>query len=370
MNKNPIFKHLSQKILTFADMKKKLLVIGLSLTVSFIGITSWNWLRDNKIPNFNIACELFVYPEDSAEEILGRIARDNEVINIRSLERSFSKKEVSRHMKPGHYFISKNNSSVYVARMLNNGWQSPVKMTLSGNLRIKSNIAAKIACQLLIDSATVVNALNDKDLLARYGTNPSEVFSLLVPDTYELYWTATVEDILDSQKKACDAFWTEGNVAKAEKLGLSRQQVSTLASIVRAESNNEEELPRIAGVYLNRLKIGMPLQADPTVAFCFNYKPNRILKKHLEADSPYNTYKHPGLPPGPICVPTRECLTAVLNPDFGGSWGNGNLYFCANPDFSGTHVFARTLSEHNANAAAFQKELSRRSREKKKAAGR
>jgi len=135
-----------------------------------------------------------------------------------------------------------------------------------------------------------------------------------------------------------------------------------LASIVTAESNNEAEMPKIAGVYMNRLKIGMPLQADPTIAFCYDYQLNRILLKHLEVDSSYNTYKHTGLPPGPICVPTRSAMEAVLHPDFGGTWGAGNLYFCANPDFSGTHVFAKTLSEHNRNAQAFQAELNRRSR--------
>ena len=124
-------------------------------------------------------------------------------------------------------------------------------------------------------------------------------------------------------------------------------------------------MPKIAGVYLNRLKIGMPLQADPTVAFCYDYQLNRILLKHLEVDSAYNTYKHTGLPPGPICVPTRAALEAVLNPDFGGTWGAGNLYFCANPDFSGTHVFAKTLAEHNRNAQAFQAELNRRARAKR-----
>ena len=150
--------------------------------------------------------------------------------------------------------------------------------------------------------------------------------------------------------------------AKAKALRLTRQQASVLASIVKAESNNEAEMPKIAGVYLNRLKIGMPLQADPTIAFCYDYQLSRILLKHLEVDSAYNTYTHTGLPPGPICVPTRAALEAVLNPDFGGTWGAGNLYFCANSDFSGTHVFAKTLAEHNRNAAAFQAELTRRGR--------
>ena len=177
-----------------------------------------------------------------------------------------------------------------------------------------------------------------------------------------MYWTDSVDEIFARQKKAWDAFWTADNDAKARALNLTRQQVSTLASIVKGESNHEPEMPRIAGVYLNRLKVGMPLQADPTIAFCYDYQLNRILNRHLSVDSPYNTYIHAGLPPGPICVPTRAALEAVLNPDFGGVWGAGNFYFCANPDFSGTHVFARTLAEHNRNAAAFRAELDRRSR--------
>ena len=178
-----------------------------------------------------------------------------------------------------------------------------------------------------------------------------------MPATYEMYWTASAEDFLDRQKEAWNAFWTASNDARAEELGLSRMQVSTLASIVDAETNVEGEMPLIAGVYLNRLKLGMPLQADPTVAFCFDYGITRVLNKHLQVDSPYNTYRHAGLPPGPICVPCRAALEAVLNPDYGGEPGRGNLFFCANADFSGTHVFARTLREHNRNAAAYRRAL-------------
>ena len=246
--------------------------------------------------------------------------------------------------------------------MLNNGWQTPVSLTLSGNLRLKGNIAAKISSQLLLDSASVRRAMDDEDFLARYGFSPVDVFNLIIPATYEIYWTAGVEDVFDRFKQAYDAFWTEENLRKAEEVGLDRREVGILASIVTAESNAEAEMPLIAGVYLNRLAIGMPLQADPTVAYCFDYSLSRILNVHLQVDSPYNTYRHAGLPPGPICVPVRAALEAVLNPDYGGPRGRGNLYFCANADFSGTHVFARTLSEHNRNAARFRAELDRRSR--------
>ena len=345
-------------------MKKAPYILSALLVLAIGALLGYNWLRDNKLPNFRKQAEIYVYPGASADEVLDLIADKAQVISRKSLERCFSAKQVADYLTPGHYTVSEGDPSVYVARMLNNGWQSPVRLSLTGNLRIKSNIAAKIASQLLLDSATVCRALNDDRLLANYGFTSRNVFSLLTPDTYDIYWTASMADVFDKQKAAWDAFWTPERDAKAKALRLTRQQVSVLASIVKAESNHEPEMPRIAGVYLNRLKIGMPLQADPTIAFCYDYKLKRILNKHLEVDSAYNTYIHTGLPPGPICVPTRAALEAVLNPDFGGTWGAGNLYFCANPDFSGTHVFAKSLAEHNRNAQAFQAELNRRSRNK------
>ena len=340
----------------------KLLLVLLLLLCAWLGRT---WYRDNRMPNFTRTAEICIYPGTSASEALELIAERAGVKDRGSLERSFKSKQVEKYLSPGHYTVSPDNSSVYVARMLNNGWQTPVRLTLSGNLRIRGNIASKISSQLLLDSASVRSALDSDTLLSRYGFSSENVFSLLMPSTYEIYWTASMTDVLDKMKDSYDKFWTAHNDAKASALGLTREEVSILASIVKAESNCEPEMPLIAGVYLNRLKTGMPLQADPTVAFCFDYKPQRLLHKHLEVDSPYNTYRHRGLPPGPICVPTRAALEAVLNPDFGGDWGKGNFYFCAAPDFSGKHVFARTLSEHNANARAFRAELSRRARAKR-----
>lgn len=341
-------------------MKKAVILIILAL-MAVAAIVGGRWYRDNKMPNFNGKVELYVTPDTPYEEVLAELKA--RAISAKSLVRAFEDKKVSEFFSPGYYVLNASNSSVYAARMLNNGWQSPVNMTLSGTMRLKGEIARKIGNQLMIDSVSVRKALDDKDLLNEYGFTPQNVFALIQPDTYQMYWTATMKDILDSQKKSWDAFWTDDNVAKAKKLGLSKLEVATLASIVTGESNHAPEMPKIAGVYLNRLRIGMKLQADPTVAYCFGYKLNRVLLRHLEVDSEYNTYKYEGLPPGPICVPAREALEAVLNPDY----GPGNLYFCANPDFSGTHVFAKTLAEHGANARAFQTELNRRAAAKRKA---
>ena len=338
-------------------MKKTLIIIllvGLAVAAAVCAF-GYRWYSDNKMPNFRLETVVYVRPGDDAASVMKIIADSARVLRPASLERAFADKKVAEYMKPGRYIIRPSSSSVYVARMLNNGWQTPTRLVLSGSMRRKGDIARKIGNQMLVDSAEVAAALNDDALLAKYGFNSVNVFSLFIPDTYEMYWTASVEDILQKQKDAWDAFWTPENVAKAEKQGLTKEQVSILASIVKGETNYEPEMPSVAGVYLNRLRIGMPLQADPTVAYCFDYQPTRILNSHLKVESPYNTYRHPGLPPGPIAVPTKACLNAVLNPD-----PHNYLYFCANADMSGTHAFARTLPEHMRNARAFQAALDRR----------
>ena len=167
-----------------------------------------------------------------------------------------------------------------------------------------------------------------------------------------------MEDILDMQKEAYDDFWTPERDAKARKLGLSRMDVSILASIVKGESNYQPDYAKLAGVYVNRLRRGMRLQSCPTVAFVFDYKKNRILNGDLKVDSPYNTYTHDGLPPGPIAVPDKAYLEAVLNP----STSEGYLYFCASPSFDGTHRFARSFEEHSRNAREYQRALDARKR--------
>ena len=264
-------------------------------------------------------------------------------------------------MKPGRYVIGPSATSIYVARMLVFGWQTPQALTLSGTIRSKGTLAKKISLQMMADSASVAAALEDEAFLSGYGFTPDNVFAMILPDTYEMWWTASVEDIFDRFKKEYDAFWTQGRVAKAEKQGLSRLEVSVMASIVSGETLKAAEYPVIAGVYLNRLRRGMKLQADPTVCYCHDYKLDRVLRKHLEIDSPYNTYKYAGLPPAPINVPPKACVDAVLNPD-----EHGYIYFCASPDFDGTHRFAVTYGEHCRNAREFQRELTARRRAKGK----
>ena len=270
---------------------------------------------------------------------------------------------VEGQLKPGKYDIKPSYRSIYVARMLTLGWQTPHQLTLSGTMRNKGVIAKKIANQMMVDSAAVASVLGDADFLAGYGFTPEDVFGMILPDTYEMYWTAAIEDIFDRLKTEYDAFWTEERLAKAKEQKLTQKEVSVVASIVSGETLKDFEYPMIAGVYLNRYRKGMKLQADPTVCFCFDYTLDRVLKKHLTIDSPYNTYKYAGLPPAPINVPPKACLDAVLNPD-----KHGYIYFCASAAFDGTHKFAVGYNEHLKNAREFQKALTKRNKEKAKAA--
>lgn len=327
----------------------------LAVVVS-VGLRYYN---DNKRSNFTERYVLYIYPDTQVESVLDSLKAGAGVKNMRSLKRVFRKMDVTSQMKPGRYVVDTNNPSIYVARMLNFGWQTPHNMTLSGTIRTKGKLAQKISAQMMVDSAAVDAALNDVDFLSQYGFTPENVFAMILPDTYQMYWTASVQDIFDRLKKEYDAFWTPSRDAAARRQNLSRLQVSVVASIVSGETLKDFEYPRIAGVYLNRYRKGMKLQADPTVCFCFNYELDRVLKKHLTIDSPYNTYRYAGLPPAPINVPPKACVDAVLNPE-----KHTYVYFCASPAFDGTHRFATSYSEHMKNARAFQRELTIRRRAK------
>ena len=338
--------------------KGKIVMIVLAVMTLLAGAAGFVFGRyyiDNKEPNFSEKYVLYVYPDMEISAVIDSLYVGAGTIRPKSVERTFAKMEVAQKIKPGRYVVDAGCTSIYVARMLVFGWQTPQNMTLSGTLRKKDRIAQRIGSQMLVDSAAVADALNDEVFLSQYGFTPENVFALILPDTYEMYWTASVKDIFDRFKKEYDAFWTDERKAKAKAQGLSQMEVSVMASIVSGETLKDFEFPIIAGAYLNRYKKGMKLQADPTIAFCYDYTLDRILKKHLTVDSPYNTYKHVGLPPAPINVPSKACLDAVLNPA-----KHNYIYFCANPNFDGTHRFAATYTEHLKNAREFHKALTAR----------
>ncbi len=257
--------------------------------------------------------------------------------------------------KPGHYVLREGMSVVEAARMLKLGMQTPVRVTIN-NVRIPAQLAAKLARQLDADSAAWMAALTAPETARRVGFDSLTLFSMFLPNTYEFYWTVTPEEFVGRMRREYDRFWTPERDEKRKRSGLSRLEVMTLASIVAEETRKTDEMPRIAGVYVNRLRKGIPLQADPTVKYAMqDFGLRRILYKHLKYPSPYNTYINKGLPPSPICMPSLAAIDAVL-----GFERHDYIFFCARPTFDGYHNFARTLREHNANARAYSAELNRR----------
>ena len=259
------------------------------------------------------------------------------------------------NVKTGRYAIKPTDNMRYLHRRLSMGYQTPVKLTI-GSVRTLDRMARNVGRQLMIDSTEVANLINDTAYIRKMGYTQETLPALFIPNTHEVYWNMSAEDFMTRMQKEHKAYWNEKRMKQAEEIGLTPIEVATLASIVEEETANQAEKPMVAGLYINRLKKGMLLQADPTVKFSMgDFELRRILYKHLEVDSPYNTYKHAGLPPGPIRVPSYQGLESVLN------YAKHNyIYMCAKEDFSGTHNFAVTSAQHAANARKYQQALNKR----------
>jgi len=255
-------------------------------------------------------------------------------------------------VKPGLYQIEPKMNNLQLVRMLRSGQQTPVRVTFN-TVRTQEELAEKISVNLEVSKEQVLKLLQDSVYIRKFGFEEETVMSLFIPNTYEFWWNTSAEELFERMHKEYQSFWTEARSQKAQDLGLSKEEVSTLASIVQAESQKSDERPRIAGVYLNRLRIGMPLQADPTLVFAAgDFTIKRLTAKQMAIDSPYNTYKYAGLPPGPINLPDINSLDAVLNYE-----KHSYLYFCAKEDFSGYHSFAVGYDEHLSNARRYQRAL-------------
>ena len=258
-------------------------------------------------------------------------------------------------VRPGCYDVGSGQCAWNVIRRLRAGDQFPIRLTIPQTWT-KEQLAARLSRQLMADSASLASLFNDPEALKAYETRPEMLVSLFVPDTYEVYWTITPEALLKRMAKEYKAYWTAERKALAEQQGLTPDEVAVLASIVDKETTNVDEMPMVAGMYLNRLRTNMPLQADPTVKFALgNFALRRLYNSHLACDNPYNTYKYTGLPPGPICVPSPQAINAVLHPA-----QHNYLYMCAKEDFSSAHNFAATYAEHLANARRYQQALNQR----------
>lgn len=299
--------------------------------------------------------DLFIPTGSDMHEVMD-LLEDNNLINNRStLEWLSVRKNYTNNVKAGRYRLREGMSNNELINMLRSGNQLPVKLVFISS-RTVEDLASVIAGQIEADSSDIAGLAHDAEFIETLGFDKASLPALFIPNTYEFFWNTSAEQFYRRMKNEYERFWNDERKRKMDFLGLDRLQVSTLASIVYEETIKEEEMPVIAGVYINRLNKGIRLQADPTIKFAIgDFSVNRILKVHLEADSPYNTYKYSGLPPGPIRIPSIQSIDAVLNYQ-----DHDYLYFCAREDFSGYHRFARTLSEHNRNARLYQNALNQR----------
>lgn len=295
---------------------------------------------------------IYITPSDTQESVIAAIHKSDPDAGTKALEYLLKRRNYDSHIHTGCYTVKSGASPKQVADMLTGGAQTPVRLTINSTRTI-GQMARSIANQVMVDSAAIASLLSDPAFLDSLGYTPTNVYCMIIPNTYEVYWNTSAPALLSRLVKERNRYWTDERKAKAKSIGLTEDDVIILASIIEEETAKVEEFPIIAGVYMNRLKKKLPLQACPTVIFAMGgERPKRVLKKHLEYDSPYNTYKNPGLPPGPIRFVSTQAINAVLN-----YTKHNYLYFSAKEDFSGSHYFSTTLSQHNAYAARYQRAL-------------
>jgi len=300
-----------------------------------------------KVPTF-----IYIPTGSSYEDVLA-VLKENKVLkNGKSFEQIAKIKQYPKRVRAGRYRIDKRMNNNELVNRLRSGSQEAVDFTFN-NIRTKEQFAKRVSEQLEMQPQELLDLLYDNDFLSNYNLNTETALTIFIPNTYKIWWNTSAEDFVKRMYGQYSLFWTEERKEKAAQIPLSPTEVIILASIVEEENHRWEEQARIAGVYINRLKIRMPLQADPTVKFAVgDFTLQRILYKHLAIDSPYNTYIYAGLPPGPIRIPSPSCVDEVLNYE-----KHNYLYMCAKEDLSGYHNFAVTLSQHNANAAKYHNAL-------------
>jgi UPF0755 protein len=257
-----------------------------------------------------------------------------------------------KRVKAGRYVIKKNMNNLTAIRMLRAGEQKPIELTFN-NIRLLDDFTERVAQELTFKKEDLQKLLKNPTFVKKYGFDTTNIMAMFLPNTYQIYWNTKPEAFVEKMYKSYQKFWDKNRLEKAKKLGLTPIEISILASIVQAETQKQDEKSRVAGVYLNRLNKKMKLEADPTLVFAAkDFSIKRVLDVHKKINSPYNTYKYAGLPPGPINMPTEATLNATLNAE-----NHNFIFFCAKEDFSGYHNFAVTYDEHLKNARLYQKAL-------------
>lgn len=292
---------------------------------------------------------IYINNNDQFEEVKNQLYANGNIIHRRNFELLADYKKYPGNIKPGRYKITSGMNNNDLVNLLRSGNQEPIKLIFN-NIRLKENLVERIDEQINIDPVEMLFKLNDSVYTHSVGFSPETIKCMFIPNTYFVYWNTSTDEFLSRMQYEYEQFWTEENKSKASQKKLSPIEVSILASIVEKETQKNDEKARIAGVYLNRLHSGWRLQADPTLIYAlgdFNIK--RVLNVYKDVDSPYNTYKYLGLPPGPICIPSITSINAVLNAE-----KHSYFFFCAKPDYSGYHNFAKTSRQHINNANAYR----------------
>ncbi|MFI3331163.1 MAG: endolytic transglycosylase MltG [Rikenellaceae bacterium] len=329
---------------------KKLIIIALTLLAVIALRYVWGAYEYRYVAALNDKNTCFVESDANLIDVVKLL--ENELKNPSKFIKYAKKHNLEGNIKGGKYIFPENSSYAYIIRHLQGGMQQAVNITFN-NIRSLDKLAGVLAQKLEVDSLTLASHLLSDSVAKSYGYNKENFIAMFIPNTYQMYWGDSPRKFTDRMMKEKNNFWTKKRKAKAKELNLSENEVMTLASIVFEETKMSDEMPRVAGVYINRLNKGMKLQADPTVKFAVgDFSLRRILYKHIRLDSPYNTYKYKGLPPAPICMPSIKAIDAVLDYE-----KHDYIFFCADPNFTGYHKFAVTLKEHNANARSYSKAL-------------
>jgi UPF0755 protein len=332
----------------------------ISVAIILALLTGYRVYRMVMAPNVNINSKSTFFHVPSGtdfDQLISLLRTDSILTNVASFIRvSKWMKFSDTNVKPGRYRIDQGWSNRQLISVFRSGLQTPVNVVIN-SARTTKDLAGKVSGYLEPDSVDFLRTFEDSLFIGQLGYSPYTLMCAFIPNTYEMFWNTTPEGFLNRMVIEHDRFWTRNNRSeKANSLNLTKQQVYTLASIVDKETIISNEKPVVAGLYLNRIRLGMPLQADPTIVFAVgDFSLKRILNKHLEIDSPFNTYRYGGLPPGPICMPGIKSIDAVLNPT-----DHNYLYMCAQPGNNGLHAFASSLREHNLNAVKYRNWLNER----------
>jgi UPF0755 protein len=344
-------------------IKKKLLIrlLGGIFTVLVLAGFAAAYIIYHNVFEPNVDLEgrnhVHIYiPTGSTYADVKHILKEDEVLgNYETFDRIARRKNYHNLVRPGRYRILDGMSNNDLINMLRAGNQDPVNVTFN-NIRTREQLAGSVSRMLEADSLSLISLLSDPEVASRFGFNLETFPLMFIPNTYEFFWNTSASQLLERMYREHQRFWNRSRLEQAARINLTPAEVGILASIVQLETNKNDEMARIAGVYINRLKKNMPLQADPTVVFAVgDFTINRVLNRHLAVDSPYNTYRNPGLPPGPISLPAPFVMDQVLQYET-----HEYIFFCAKDDFSGYHAFARTYSEHLANARRYQRALNER----------